>query len=1048
MGTRHPNEEARKHARRLVAVRHPNEEAVRIRLAVLLESLGYDVEPEYTVSDGGRMDIFLPQRRVVFETKRTGSADPESVRDPDTSETQFEQCERYVKAEWERERARFDFDELGDLPWRAILTDGRVWWMWQWEMLSNGELSSAQPVVSGERYSGKSADALAEWLGSDTFAQVHGKPWAPRHPARLFERLRDELKNEIYPALKDDAGTRTKRDLWLDVLRSSGNAPSGELEQRPEGAPYTTTAEGDDLFVTHTILITIARAVGRSLQEGQRDSGDDPLDYVDEGFAAWPFAPGADRAPTHAPGADWVRRVFDIADSYDWRARSRDVLRALYQDMVPPEQRRAFGEFYTPDWLAEMLVERLLDDEWLQDSVERAANGDPTGVGALDPSCGSGTFLYHAARRIVRYMREQGYQDGKIADATSRLVYGIDIHPVAIEFSRANILRALPVDPPNGLNSINVVQGDSLIYSRSGMTLENQENVPYYLVETPMHRLLGIPVSWTDQESFADDLRRFVLAANSVPPKPMPVGIATGLSKHDVEMIESTFNTLIEVCRDEKDSVWGWYFQNIVGPSKLRRRKVNRILANPPWVRMSHIQTAERKTELETLADELGFWGHGKANTSFDIAGLFVKRCALNYLAPDGGLAAWVLPQGALDGTNWANVRSDPYIRAGAVEYMDLGKVRKAPFTVESCVWLQTHSEEQAEQKRTEDAGSEPNDTPTKILMNLEGTPKVESYTNLDDVELRTNWIDAPRKLPQAKSEYLSEDNRPVFRQGATLVPSCLTIISPGTLVRSNGLASFTTNPSTDESWASKGTLNGRDVPIRWIHDAVFSRALFPFTLRRQLGQVVLPLTDDGLYDEEAGNIGYWVNAESIYKDGRGKGGNTPKTLWARINNQNGLLRQTESRIGGEGIRKVLYNSSGRKGLRATRVAHQTIASHSLYHLTCSSESEAAYLASLLNADCLQEAYRQSQKTRRHFDLHFWRTVPIPKYDARNATHIQLADLCGQAEAVAEEVRDSFPDSAGQIRVSDAIHQALRECGVASQIDAAARELMPEQASP
>ena len=77
----------------------------------------------------------------------------------------------------------------------------------------------------------------------------------------------------------------------------------------------------------------------------------------------------------------------------------------------------------------------------------------------LDPACGSGTFLYHAARRIVAYMKEQGFQDGKIPEVASRLVYGIDIHPVAVEFSRANILRAMPVDPPNGVNAINVIQG-------------------------------------------------------------------------------------------------------------------------------------------------------------------------------------------------------------------------------------------------------------------------------------------------------------------------------------------------------------------------------------------------------------------------------------------------------------------------------------------------------------------------------------------------------------------------------------------------------------
>ena len=29
------------------------------------------------------MDIYLPQRRVVIETKRTGEAHPDSVRDPE-----------------------------------------------------------------------------------------------------------------------------------------------------------------------------------------------------------------------------------------------------------------------------------------------------------------------------------------------------------------------------------------------------------------------------------------------------------------------------------------------------------------------------------------------------------------------------------------------------------------------------------------------------------------------------------------------------------------------------------------------------------------------------------------------------------------------------------------------------------------------------------------------------------------------------------------------------------------------------------------------------
>ena len=597
------------------------------------------------------------------------------------------------------------------------------------------------------------------------------------------------------------------------------------------------------------------------------------------------------------------------------------------------------------------------------------------------------------------------------------------------------------------MNAINVTQGDSLIYTRAGIAIGNQENVPYYTIETPLHRLMGVPVSWTDQKSFNDDLNRLVQAANSMPPRPMPIGIATGLSADDAKMIENTFRTLIEVCRHERDSVWGWYFQNIVGPSKLRRRKVDRILANPPWVRMSHIQTPERKSELEALADELGIWGHGKANTSFDIAGLFVKRCAMNYLAADGGRAAWVLPQGALDGANWINVRGDGYIRAGADCYMDLGKVRRAPFTVESCVWLQTHGQGHGKPDDAEDDAPQPGDVPTKILMNLGDAAKIESYNSWGDVKTRTHWVDALRKLPQQVSGYLAPDNRPLFRQGASLVPHCLVVVDLGTLTMANNTASFTTTPSSKRPWSDKGTLNGRDVPVHWIRNAAFSTELFPFAMRRQLDKVVLPLTLDGDYDDEANINSYWVNAESVYQDNRGLGTNTPATLWERLNFQNGLTRQTASAADGEDSRKVIYNKSGRIGLRAARIPPDTITNDTLYHFTCFTESEAAYLTALLNADCLQEAYRQSQKARRDFHQHFWRTVPIPKYDSRVSTHRTLARLCAQAEEIAQSVRDSFPDSIGQIKVSAAIHEELRERGIAARIDAAARRLMPEQAS-
>ena len=51
------------------------------------------------------------------------------------------------------------------------------------------------------------------------------------------------------------------------------------------------------------------------------------------------------------------------------------------------ELRRALGEFYTPDWLAEEAVGRALEGLDVETAV------------LTDPTCGSGTFLLQAIAR-------------------------------------------------------------------------------------------------------------------------------------------------------------------------------------------------------------------------------------------------------------------------------------------------------------------------------------------------------------------------------------------------------------------------------------------------------------------------------------------------------------------------------------------------------------------------------------------------------------------------------------------------------------------------
>lgn len=64
-----------------------------------------------------------------------------------------------------------------------------------------------------------------------------------------------------------------------------------------------------------------------------------------------------------------------------------DILKGLYESLIDPAQRHELGEFYTPDWLAYRMCENAITN--------------PLNQRVIDPACGSGTFLFHAARHLL-----------------------------------------------------------------------------------------------------------------------------------------------------------------------------------------------------------------------------------------------------------------------------------------------------------------------------------------------------------------------------------------------------------------------------------------------------------------------------------------------------------------------------------------------------------------------------------------------------------------------------------------------------------------------
>lgn len=103
-----------------------------------------------------------------------------------------------------------------------------------------------------------------------------------------------------------------------------------------------------------------------------------------------------------------------------------DLIKQIYESIIPKELRHALGEYYTPDWLAESVLKRAIS------SFETV---DVNKLSIVDPTCGSGTFLFKA----ILLKRKNG---GTLSEILTT-VHGIDINPLAVLAAKTNYLLSI-----------------------------------------------------------------------------------------------------------------------------------------------------------------------------------------------------------------------------------------------------------------------------------------------------------------------------------------------------------------------------------------------------------------------------------------------------------------------------------------------------------------------------------------------------------------------------------------------------------------------------
>ena len=617
------------------------------------------------------------------------------------------------------------------------------------------------------------------------------------------------------------------------------------------------------------------------------------------------------------------------------------------------------------------------------------------------------------------------------SDVAASLVNGLDVHPVAVEISRATLLRALPAQPSAGVSAIRIWLGDSLGSPRQLEGLFAPHN-DVLRICSPRGTDMDIPRSFAEGPNFDDHLRRIVKAAAKKQPIPNDILLAAYEDNRDA--LEELHRVLTNVIAIEGNSVWSWYISNITGPERIRNRKIDRIVANPPWVKLSNIQVTNRKRSIEIMAKEKGLWVGGKMAPHFDIAQLFLYRCRELFLMDPGvDPAGWIVKRSALYSGNWKRFREwhGQYFAqsGGQIQAVDLDCLQ--PFgggDASRCCML------------LENVAIPPSSAPVLEAVALPQHKRLSGSERLVNVEHMLQFVVAQPLLPQAPSEYVDQKGKPLFRNGATVVPHVLVLVDTSKRGLKPRTLAVKTKHSDKKPWNEVEPQQG-EVPASWIIPLLRSKQLLPFATVPS-PSAIIPIGEKGqLLEDPEDQCPLWHRLDRIYQERRGHGRNTPKNLLRNLNFHGKLSRQLprpdriDSRI-------VVYPVSA-DIMRAARLVSCLIG-HTLFYWTAPQPDEAAYLVALLNAPALSHAFKASQESGRDFVLHPWRKLPIPRFDANNANHQALATLAKRAEIIATEVLAVKP-AGGQVALARRIRERLVENGIADEIDAHVRCILPEQ---
>lgn len=780
---------------------------------------------------------------------------------------------------------------------------------------------------------------------------------------------------------------------------------------------YGSFDASDERFVIHTYLSILSKVLAYEVLSNDDFISDNEMkeiltgsifhqynirNFVENDFFHW-----VDKDRYFVPLRKAFRLITQEIAGFDFDNVDEDILKGVYQELIDLDTRHSLGEYYTPDWLCERVVQEF---------------DFKTNSRILDPSCGSGSFLRIAMHRL----REQN--PGIAVEDVNDAVYGIDIHPLSVQIAKTTLLISLGKEIRNARKPIhlNVILANTLLAPQGVQTLFGGD----FQMSIDKEKFRLTTQILDDIKLFDDGLELCEELAEQTMHQPTESAAVfakifearykgRGLSKQVTDSFYKIYTGFKKVKEAGRDSIWKFIVQNLYKPYFLNK-KFDFIIGNPPWFTYASIRNGEYQNILNELAIEYDVKPASVANfPHLEIAAIFLAYCS-SYFLKDSGQIAFVLPRSFFSAGHHDNTRSGKAKGFRVSQLWDLQQVSPL-FRVPSCVIFAKKS---AGKEKREMAAKGVNGRSFAARLPEHNCNLATAQPKLNEAE--TTWFYAKQGKSSAFSETKSKKTDKVnpykaqFKQGATIVPRAFYFVELNQETPPDFDDRILNIRTADSIKAdAKAPWKGLDftgrIESRFLFYTALSKSILPFAMHNP-DMVVLPVTIDMEADglkkvnlhspEELRRMGY-LNASKWFMD-KSRIWDLHKTAKSvnmsandRINFQRGI---TDQNLNARYL--VLYNSSA-KDANATVVDRLNYSLDFFVESVCyvmhtDVQEEAYYLSAILNSSRPNELMKDFQAKGLFGPRHVHKKILdiyYPLFDATNEQHQKLAQLSKEAHA-------------------------------------------------